>query len=134
MVINDFNIVCGGSKSPNGISYLELGEWRSLASFVAENFVMVFAGLYGLNMYFQSFGAIAVVKCNAPWFHVRERGVFGAIFGILISLGIYFAFDWGYAIVNGFSAGPDALLAKGDKDIGLGAIAVLPNCSLGIFW
>jgi MFS transporter, OPA family, glycerol-3-phosphate transporter len=50
--------------------------------------------LYAMNMYFQSFGAVAIVKVNAPWFHVRERGVFGAIFGILISLGVYFAYDW----------------------------------------
>jgi OPA family glycerol-3-phosphate transporter-like MFS transporter len=50
--------------------------------------------LYAVNMYFQSFGAVAIVKVNAPWFHVRERGVFGAIFGILISLGVYFAYDW----------------------------------------
>lgn len=56
--------------------------------------------LYIANMYFQSFGAVAVVKANAHWFHVRERGTFGAIFGILISLGIYFAFDWSYAIVK----------------------------------
>jgi OPA family glycerol-3-phosphate transporter-like MFS transporter len=56
--------------------------------------------LYGLNMYFQSFGAVAIVKINAPWFHVRERGVFGAIFGILISLGIYFAYDVGGLIVE----------------------------------
>ncbi|MDP6955219.1 MAG: MFS transporter, partial [Planctomycetota bacterium] len=55
---------------------------------VANNFLAVFAVLYSLNMYFQSFGAVAIVKVNAPWFHVRERGVFGAIFGILISLGI----------------------------------------------
>lgn len=66
---------------------------------IAENFVVIYSVLYGVNMYFQSFGAVAVVKTNAPWFHVRERGVFGAIFGILISLGIYFAFDLGYAIV-----------------------------------
>lgn len=59
-----------------------------------------FSVLYGLNMYFQSFGAVAIVKINAPWFHVRERGVFGAIFGILISLGIYFAFDIGKLIVD----------------------------------
>jgi OPA family glycerol-3-phosphate transporter-like MFS transporter len=59
-----------------------------------------FALLYALNMYFQSFGAVAIVKINAPWFHVRERGVFGAIFGILISLGIYFAYDWGALIVR----------------------------------
>lgn len=52
------------------------------------------AFLYAGNMYFQSFGAVAIVKGNAPWFHIRERGVFGAVFGILISLGIYFAYDW----------------------------------------
>ena len=50
--------------------------------------------LYALNMYFQSFGAVSIVKVNAAWFHLRERGTFGGIFGILISLGLYFAFDW----------------------------------------
>lgn len=55
---------------------------------------------YALNMYFQSFGAVSIVKVNAAWFHVRERGTFGGIFGILISLGIYFAFDWGALIVK----------------------------------
>jgi MFS transporter, OPA family, glycerol-3-phosphate transporter len=37
---------------------------------------------------------------------VRERGVFGAIFGTLISFGAYFAFDWGQAIVNMAAANP----------------------------
>ncbi len=50
--------------------------------------------LYALNMYFQSFGAVSIVKVNSAWFHLRERGTFGGIFGILISLGLYFAFDW----------------------------------------
>jgi MFS transporter, OPA family, glycerol-3-phosphate transporter len=50
--------------------------------------------LFGLNMYFQSFGAVSIVKVNASWFHLRERGTFGGIFGILIALGLYFAFDW----------------------------------------
>ncbi len=67
---------------------------------VADNFLPLMCLLYGANMYFQSFGAVAIVKCNAPWFHVRERGVFGAIFGILISLGIYFAYDWGDIILE----------------------------------
>jgi len=58
--------------------------------------------LYAGNMYFQSFGAVAIVKVNAPWFHVRERGVFGAIFGILISLGVYFAYDWNSLILAFF--------------------------------
>ncbi|MCZ6597503.1 MAG: MFS transporter [Planctomycetota bacterium] len=80
-----------------------------------EDVRTVFSVLYGANMYFQSFGAVAIVKINAPWFHVRERGVFGAIFGILISLGIYFAFDWGKLIHDNLPAGwvffiPGALL------------------------
>ena len=56
--------------------------------------------LNALNMYFQSFGAVAIVKVNASWFHLRERGTFGGIFGILISLGIYLAFDWAPKIAS----------------------------------
>jgi MFS transporter, OPA family, glycerol-3-phosphate transporter len=65
-----------------------------------DNLVLIFSVLYALNMYFQSFGAVAIVKVNAHWFHLKERGVFGGIFGILISLGVYFAFDWGQLIVE----------------------------------
>lgn len=60
----------------------------------------VLSVLYALNMYFQSFGAVAIVKVNSAWFHLRERGTFGGIFGILISLGLYFAFDWCKFIVE----------------------------------
>ncbi|HEU4404698.1 MAG TPA: MFS transporter [Polyangiaceae bacterium] len=52
----------------------------------------VFAALYAANMYFQSFGAVAIVKVNAHWFHVRERGGFSGIFGAMIASGIFFAF------------------------------------------
>ncbi len=71
---------------------------------------LVFSLLYAGNMYFQSFGAVAIVKVNASWFHVRERGIFGGIFGILISLGIYFAFDWGYGVVEATKATLDSHL------------------------
>ncbi len=47
--------------------------------------------LWSVNMYFQSFGALAVVKVNSTWFHVHERGVFGGIFGIMISSGYFLA-------------------------------------------
>ena len=70
----------------------------------ALNLTLIFSILYACNMYFQSYGAVAIVKVNSSWFHVRERGVFGGIFGILISLGLYFAFDWGEAIVNATKA------------------------------
>lgn len=62
--------------------------------------------LYGVNMYFQSFGAVSIVKVNAAWFHVRERGVQGGVFGILISLGIYFGYDWGRLIVKAAPESP----------------------------
>ncbi len=56
--------------------------------------------LYGANMYFQSFGAVSIVKVNGSWFHLRERGTFGGIFGILISLGLFFAYDGGKLITD----------------------------------
>lgn len=60
--------------------------------------------LYAVNMYFQSFGAVSIVKVNAAWFHLRERGTFGGIFGILISLGLYFAYDWSPIVLKQMSA------------------------------
>src|SRR5204862_4420391 len=41
---------------------------------------------------FQSFGALSIVKINAAWFHVRERGSFAGLFGIMIQSGRTFAF------------------------------------------
>src|SRR5262245_28246511 len=46
-----------------------------------------FATVWTLNMYFQSFSALALIKVNAGWFHVSERGVFSAIFGSMIQSG-----------------------------------------------
>lgn len=56
--------------------------------------------LYAVNQYFQSFGALSVVKVNAPWFHVKERGVFGGIFGIMISSGYFLALTVGGWILS----------------------------------
>lgn len=68
--------------------------------------VLWLAVLYALDMYFQSFGAVSIVKVNAAWFHVKERGQQGGIFGILISLGVYFGYDWSRAIAKGMPAEP----------------------------
>lgn len=77
-----------------GVTYLYLmGRLKT-------NMVVTFSILFALNMFFQSYGAVSIIKVKAYWFHVRERGIFGAIFGTLISFGVYFAFDWGQAIVE----------------------------------
>jgi MFS transporter, OPA family, glycerol-3-phosphate transporter len=112
----------GGSCIMNllmGLCAMTLVNGSAGSDTIARNFLSIFSMLYALNMYFQSFGAVAVVKVNAPWFHVRERGVFGAIFGILISLGVYFAFDLGYKILEG---------------LGLVWVFFTPALLLAVFW
>jgi OPA family glycerol-3-phosphate transporter-like MFS transporter len=49
--------------------------------------------IWAVNGYFQSFGALSIVKINAQWFHVSERGTFSAIFGVLIRFGLILAFS-----------------------------------------
>ncbi len=115
----------GGSLVMNllmGLASLSLLHHGLFSDLLSRHFVTSFSILYGINMYFQSFGAVAIVKVNAPWFHVRERGVFGAIFGILISLGIYFAFDIGYMILGDHS---------GNR---LAWVFLTPALLLAIFW
>ncbi len=76
----------------------------------AINLTVTMTILYSLNMFFQSYGAVSIIKVKAYWFHVRERGLFGAIFGTLISFGVYFAFDWGQAIADAVKLNPGVQL------------------------
>jgi OPA family glycerol-3-phosphate transporter-like MFS transporter len=46
-----------------------------------------FSTSWAVNAYFQSYSALALIKVNSAWFHVRERGVFSAIFGSMIQSG-----------------------------------------------
>jgi len=55
--------------------------------------LVLMATIWGINGYFQSFGALSIVKVNAQWFHVRERGTFAGVFGVLIRLGLILAFS-----------------------------------------
>ncbi len=87
-------ISAAGSSAANiamgGVVYAVLTQgWTPPGGLVAT-----LSFLYAVNMYFQSFGAVSIVKVNAAWFQVLERGQLGGVFGILISLGVYFAYDW----------------------------------------
>ncbi len=70
-----------------------------------HNIKTVFTLLYAVNMYFQSYGALSIVKVNAHWFHVNERGGFSGIFGTMISSGIFFAFTVNGWILDIFTGG-----------------------------
>jgi MFS transporter, OPA family, glycerol-3-phosphate transporter len=50
------------------------------------------ATVWTLNMYFQSYSALALIKVNSGWFHVTERGVFSAVFGSMIQTGRFLVF------------------------------------------
>jgi OPA family glycerol-3-phosphate transporter-like MFS transporter len=93
-------IIIGAFGSAVMNSALGVLTYLLLNGKIQVNLVAAFSIIYSLNMYFQSYGAVSIVKVNSNWFHVRERGSFSAIFGMLISLGIYFAFDWGKAVVG----------------------------------
>lgn len=87
--------------------------WLITVRHLKVNLVAAFSVIYSINMYFQSYGAMSIIKVKAYWFHVRERGVFGAIFGTFISAGNYFAIDWSSSIVSLTKANaPDNLLKR----------------------
>jgi len=75
------------------IGLLFLNEWGT-------KIILGMSLLYSANQYFQSFGALSVVKVNSTWFHVKERGVFGGIFGIMISSGYFLALTIGGYILS----------------------------------
>jgi MFS transporter, OPA family, glycerol-3-phosphate transporter len=76
-----------------------------------------FATAWALNAYFQSYSALALIKVNSSWFHVRERGVFSAIFGSMIQSGralifviggiavVYLPWQWVFFIPAGIMLG-----------------------------
>ncbi|MBL7714824.1 MAG: MFS transporter [Bdellovibrionales bacterium] len=64
-----------------------------------EVLIAYLATVWSINMYFQSYSALALIKVNAGWFHVSERGVFSAIFGSMIQSGRALIFFVGAALV-----------------------------------
>ena len=90
------------SAAGSGVANALMGYMAMTGETFGMSTVTAFSVAYAINMYFQSFGAVSIVKVNAAWFHRRERGTFGGIFGILISLGLYFAYDIGKRITQVF--------------------------------
>ncbi len=68
--------------------------------FSPRSLLLLMAAIWGVNGYFQSFGALSIVKVNAQWFHVKERGTFAGVFGVLIRLGLILAFSGVPAILT----------------------------------
>lgn len=63
------------------------------SGFTAKSLLATMATVWALNGFFQSFGALSIVKVNAQWFTITERGTFAGIFGVLIRFGLILAFS-----------------------------------------
>jgi OPA family glycerol-3-phosphate transporter-like MFS transporter len=64
-----------------------------LYGFTPNTLAWTMAIVWAVNGYFQSFGALSIVKINAQWFESKDRGRFAAIFGVLIRFGLILAFS-----------------------------------------
>jgi OPA family glycerol-3-phosphate transporter-like MFS transporter len=106
-------IAASGSAIMNLVMGVMLQGILTASDATKPNLTPLYSVLYAVNMYFQSFGAVAIVKVNASWFHVRERGGFSGIFGVMISSGIFFAFDVSDRVLKlAKGAGPGGMDAK----------------------
>ncbi len=63
----------------------------------------LFIAIRGVDGYLQAFGAPGMVKINTAWFSHRERGRFSGIFGFMINLGRFGIFNFGPALLTGFT-------------------------------
>ncbi len=68
-----------------------------------EGMLGLFVAIRGVDGYLQAFGAPGMVKINAAWFNHRERGRFSGIFGFMINLGRFGIFNFGPALLSGFT-------------------------------
>ena len=82
-----------GSALANGVMGLVLYLTMAKGLIPKSSLTVIYSALYATNMYFQSIGAVVIVKVNANWFHLSERGRLGGLFGAMISMGLFFAFD-----------------------------------------
>lgn len=84
-----------GAAAMNGVfgGLLRHAELVHRTHGAPSRYLWMLAVVWATNGFFQSFGALSIVKVNAHWFHVRERGTFSGIFGVLIRLGLIFAFQ-----------------------------------------
>jgi sugar phosphate permease len=63
----------------------------------------LFIAIRGVDGYFQSFGAPGMTKIKSAWFAKTERGGFAGIFGFMINLGRLGIFNFGPALLAGFT-------------------------------
>src|SRR5215468_9500392 len=118
-ILSAWSVAYGVGQLINGLFCDRIGGRASMvigaAGTVAINLVYGFASFAGtfsmfafiwlLNGYVQSFGAPGMIKINAAWFNRSERGTFSGIFGLMIQLGQVAINNLAPIILAGFAIG-----------------------------
>jgi len=55
--------------------------------------LIVMCVIFACNNFFQTFCTSAICKVAVNWYHLKERGYFSGVFGVIISLGFFFAYQ-----------------------------------------
>ncbi len=76
-----------------------LGAYLGAFGVTGQLLLKYFSVVWAMNAYFQSYSALSLIKVNASWFHISERGIFSAIFGSMIQSGRALIFFLGGVLV-----------------------------------
>jgi len=55
--------------------------------------LIIMCVIFACNNFFQTFCTSAICKVAVNWYNIKERGYFSGVFGVIISLGFFFAYQ-----------------------------------------
>jgi sugar phosphate permease len=94
-------LIMGNKKSLPIINFLGIVFFAS-ESFSSSTSTGLFALFNSLNFIFQGFGTNGVSKINACWYAEDERPLFGGIFSMVTSIGLFINLIMGDFILNNY--------------------------------
>ncbi|GIQ80932.1 sugar phosphate transporter [Kipferlia bialata] len=71
-----------------------------LSDLKGTSWVTLMSILYAINNYFQTYSTSSICKAGVNWYHIKERGVFSGIFGVVISFGFFLAYGVDGALLH----------------------------------
>ncbi|CAL6112456.1 Glycerol_3-phosphate permease [Hexamita inflata] len=126
VVINGFMVdIVGAKKSMviacvgSGVASIASGAIQKIFNLKGSPFITNTCIWYVINNYFQTFATSAICKLGVNWYDQSERGFFSGIFGVIISFGLFLAFQ------------VDALFITNPANLYLAF--VIPGCCLFVF-
>jgi len=100
VVINGFVVDKIGGSRAMVIGALGSGFFNLIQGLFVHFFVgkvtgspalIIMCVIFACNNFFQTFCTSAICKVAVNWYHIKERGYFSGVFGVIISLGFFFA-------------------------------------------